>query len=147
MTREVKPKRLPVLRAHEDETLVDRDRLAATIAGLPEAGTVPQLNRVMTWQATRCDPVSNDLPNDIWRHVKTALHIGAHEVDSCNGKHQSEDQSTQPADAVPAGRTLCRANLSRDDLDHQILLLAADELGDPRPDRHGARVGVPDSRP
>src|SRR5262249_19134440 len=48
---------------------------------------------------------------------------------------------------VGEGLVLRAANLGRDDIDRQILLLAADEAGNAIPDRRGALVGVHRSHP
>ena len=68
-TLEVKPKRLPVVGANQAHSLVYRDRLAATITGLPEAETVPQLNRALAREATFFGPTPNELPDDIEDHT------------------------------------------------------------------------------
>jgi hypothetical protein len=75
-TLEVKPKRLPVVGANQAHSLVYRDRLAATITGLPEAETVPQLNRALAREATFFGPTPNELPDDIENHTSPTSHIG-----------------------------------------------------------------------
>jgi hypothetical protein len=47
----VQTNRSPIIRANQAHPVSGRDREAATIAGLPEAGSVPQLNRAITRKA------------------------------------------------------------------------------------------------
>jgi hypothetical protein len=72
----VQMNRSPIIRANQAHPLNGRDCEAATIAGLPEAGSVPQLNRAITRKAALFNPVSNELSSDIWRHAPAGLHIG-----------------------------------------------------------------------
>jgi len=98
----VKPNRPPVLGANQAHPLVDPDRKAAAIAGLPEAGTVPQLKGVMTWQIPFGNPVSNKQPHAVGCHLMAALHIAANEVDSGNRKHIFEGQVSRPIRSLVA---------------------------------------------
>ena len=61
--------RSPIIRANQARPVSGRDREAATIAGLPEAGSVPQLNRTITPKAALFDPISHELSGDIWSHA------------------------------------------------------------------------------
>jgi hypothetical protein len=72
----VQTNRSPIIRANQAHPVSGRDREAATIAGLPEAGSLPQLNRAITRKATLFNPVSNELSSDIWSHTPPGLHIG-----------------------------------------------------------------------
>jgi hypothetical protein len=67
--------RSPLIRTNQAHPVSGRDCEAATIAGLPEAGSVPQLNRTITRKAALFNPVSNKLPSDIWIHAPSGLHI------------------------------------------------------------------------
>ena len=67
--------RSPIIRANQTHPVSGRDREAATIAGLPEAGSVPQLNRAITRKAALFNRVSNELSSDIWSHAPSGLHI------------------------------------------------------------------------
>src|SRR5262249_21354848 len=60
-TAAVKPKRSPVVATDQAHRLSRRDRGPASIAGLPEPGAVPQLNRALAWKAPFFDPVLNEL--------------------------------------------------------------------------------------
>ena len=68
--------RSPIVRANQAHPVSGRDREAATIAGLPEAASVPQLNRAITRKAAVFNPVSNQLSSDILSHAPTGLHNG-----------------------------------------------------------------------
>jgi hypothetical protein len=72
----VQMNRSPIIRANQAHPVSGRDREAATIAGLPEAGSVPQLNRAITRKAALFNPVSNELSSDIWSHAPAGLHSG-----------------------------------------------------------------------
>jgi hypothetical protein len=71
----VQMNRSPIIRANQAHPVSGRDREAATIAGLPEAGSVPQLNRAITRKAALFNPVSDELSSDIWSHAPSGLHI------------------------------------------------------------------------
>ena len=72
----VQMNRSPIIRAHQTHPVSRRDWEAASIAGLPEAGSVPQLNRAITRKAAVFNPVSNQLSSDILSHAPTGLHNG-----------------------------------------------------------------------
>jgi hypothetical protein len=72
----VKTERSPIIRANQAHPVSGRDCEAATIAGLPEAGSVPQLNRAITRKAAVFNPVSNQLSSDILSHAPSGLHNG-----------------------------------------------------------------------
>jgi hypothetical protein len=57
----VEMNRSPIIRANQAHPVSVLDCEAATIAGLPEAGSVPQLNRPNTRKPTIFNPVSNEL--------------------------------------------------------------------------------------
>jgi hypothetical protein len=65
----VQTNRPPIIRAHQAHPFSGRDRHAATIAGLPEAGSVPQFNRAVTRKDAIFNPLSNALSNCIWNHA------------------------------------------------------------------------------
>jgi hypothetical protein len=67
--------RSPIIRANQAHPVGGRDCAAATIAGLPEAVSVPQLNRAITRKAAIFNPASNQLSSDIWSHTPSDLHI------------------------------------------------------------------------
>jgi hypothetical protein len=69
----VQMNRSPIIRANQAHPLSGRDCEAATIAGLPEAGSVPQLNRAITRKSALFIPISNELSSDIWSHVPTGF--------------------------------------------------------------------------
>jgi hypothetical protein len=69
----VKPNRSPVVATDQPHRLSCRDRGTASIAGLPEAGTVPQLNRALAREATFVDPMSNELSDDIRNHTSLSI--------------------------------------------------------------------------
>ena len=75
--------RSPIIRAHQTHPVSRRDWEAASIAGLPEAGSVRQLNRAITRKATIFNPVSNQLSSDIRSHAPSDL---AYRLDPIN-KH------------------------------------------------------------
>src|SRR4029453_3665657 len=61
----VQTNRPPIIRAHQAHPFRGVDCTAATIAGLPEAESVPQFNRAITRKAATLNPVSNALSNDV----------------------------------------------------------------------------------
>ena len=61
--------RSPIIRANQTHRVSGRDYDTATIAGLPEARAVPQLDRAITRKAAGFNPVPNELSNDIWSHA------------------------------------------------------------------------------
>jgi hypothetical protein len=65
----VQTNRPPIIRAHQAHPFSGRDCDAATIAGLPEAGSVPQFNRAVTRKDAIFNPLSNALSNCIWNHA------------------------------------------------------------------------------
>src|SRR4030095_15737483 len=67
----VQTNRPPIIRAHQAHPFSGRDCDAATIAGLPEAGSVPQFNRTVTRKAAIFDPLSNALLHCIRNHTQT----------------------------------------------------------------------------
>ena len=76
VTIEVKPDQAPALTAEQKHWVIARDSCAAAITYMPEAGAaVPKLYRVLPREVTPCDPMSNEIPNDIRNHVTAALHI------------------------------------------------------------------------
>jgi len=75
-TIHVKADHSPIIRAKQAHLVCSRDWVAASVAGLPEADSVPQFNRAITWKAAIFNPVSNALPNDLWNHTSSGFHIG-----------------------------------------------------------------------
>jgi hypothetical protein len=71
----VQTNRSPIIRANQTHRVSGRDCDTATIAGLPEARTVPQLDRTITRKAAIFNPVTNELSNDVWSHAPSGLHI------------------------------------------------------------------------
>ena len=67
----VQMNRSPIIRANQAHPVSGRDREAATIAGLPEAGSVPQLNRTITREAALFNSISNELSSNIWSHASS----------------------------------------------------------------------------
>jgi hypothetical protein len=65
----------PIIRTNQAHPVSGRDCEAATIAGLPEAVSAPQLNRAITRKAAIFNPASNQLSSDIWSHALSDLHI------------------------------------------------------------------------
>ena len=65
----VQTNRPPIIGAHQAHPFSGRDCDAATIAGLPEAGSVPQFNRAVTRKDAIFNPLSNALSNCIWNHA------------------------------------------------------------------------------
>ena len=65
----VQMNRSPIIRANQAHPLSGRDCEAATIAGLPEAASVPQFNRAVTRKEAIFNPLSNALSNCIWNHA------------------------------------------------------------------------------
>ena len=74
-TAAVKPNRSPVVATDQTHRLSRRDRGTASIAGLPEPGAVPQLNRALAGKPPFLDPVSDELSDDIRNHSSRASHI------------------------------------------------------------------------
>jgi hypothetical protein len=73
----VQTNRPPIIRAHQAHPFSGRDCDAATIAGLPEAGSVPQFNRAVTRKDAIFNPLSNALSNCIWSHAIARMDISA----------------------------------------------------------------------
>jgi hypothetical protein len=72
----MKSNRSPVVRADPDRhPLIGRDGLSAPVAILPDALTVPELNRGVSWQATVMNPESNHLATNFSVH---AYEVGFH---------------------------------------------------------------------
>jgi hypothetical protein len=72
----VQMNRSPSIRAHQIHPVSRRDWEAATIAGLSEAGRLPQFNRAITRKGATFNPVSNALSNDVRDHVFPGSPIG-----------------------------------------------------------------------
>ena len=72
----MQPNQIPVIGTHQAHPIRSRDREAAPIAGLSEAGRLPQLNRAITRKGATFDLASNALPNDIYDHVFSGSPIG-----------------------------------------------------------------------
>ena len=65
----VQTNRSPIIRANQTHRVIDCDCETTTIAGLPEARTVPQLDRAITRKAAIFNAVANALSNEIWSHA------------------------------------------------------------------------------
>jgi hypothetical protein len=65
----MQPNQFPVIGAHQAHPICIRDRVAARIAGLSEAGRLPKLNRAITRKGATFNPASNALSNDVCDHV------------------------------------------------------------------------------
>src|SRR5689334_8648521 len=65
----MQPNQLPVIGAHQAHPIRSRDREAAPIADLSEAGRLPQRNRAATGKGATFNPASNALTNDLWDHL------------------------------------------------------------------------------
>jgi hypothetical protein len=75
----VQTNRSPIIRANQAHPVSVLDCEAATIAGLPETASMPQLNRAITREAALFNPVSNELPSDSFSHAPSGLHNGRSE--------------------------------------------------------------------
>ena len=67
------------LRADQAHPVNGGDCEAATTTGLPEAGSVPQLNRAITRKAAILNPFSNQLSSGILSLAPSGLHNGRSE--------------------------------------------------------------------
>ena len=56
--------RSPILGAHQAHPVRVRDRSAAAVTALPEAGPVPELDGVLVREVTGPEPLSNDVLSD-----------------------------------------------------------------------------------
>src|SRR5215475_11086057 len=64
----------PVIAANQIHPFSARDYATASITDLPEAESVPQLNRAITRQATILDPLSDRVPNEVFRHQRLSYY-------------------------------------------------------------------------
>jgi hypothetical protein len=72
----MQPNQFPVIGAHQAHPIRSRDREAAPIAGLSEAGRLPQFNRATAGKGATFNPASNALSDDVRDHVSPASLIG-----------------------------------------------------------------------
>ena len=61
----VQPKQFPVPRAHQAHPIRSPDREATPIADVPEAGTLPHLDRVVTREAARLELLPDELTKQL----------------------------------------------------------------------------------